>query len=153
VVAPVFLLVALLAERAGSEDLRRMGGIAMRAPVLAAMFLILTLALLAMPGTANFIGEFFILNGVFQAKVGFAFAAAAGVALAAFYAIRLFQQTMHDRLPEGVGSREISLRDAFVLAPLVACIVALSLYPGLILERGEASVEQALASEEFVATR
>jgi NADH-quinone oxidoreductase subunit M len=153
VVAPVFLLVAMLAERAGSEDLRRMGGIAMRAPVLAAMFLIVTLALLAMPGTANFIGEFFILNGVFQAKVGFAFAAAVGVALAAFYAIRLFQQTMHDRLPGGVESREISLRDALVLAPLVACIVALSLYPGLILERGEASVEQALASEELVAER
>jgi NADH-quinone oxidoreductase subunit M len=145
VVAPVFLLVALLAERAGSEDLRRMGGVAMRAPVLAAMFLIVTLALLAMPGTANFIGEFFILNGVFQAKVGFAFAAAVGVALAAFYAIRLFQQTMHDRLPEGVESREISLRDALVLAPLVACIVALSLYPGLILHRSDASVDQSLA--------
>ena len=126
-----------------------MGGTAMRAPVLAAMFLIVTLALLAMPGTASFIGEFFILNGVFQAKVGFAFAAAVGVALAAFYAIRLFQQTMHDRLPEGVESREISWRDATVLAPLVACIVALALYPGLILERGEPSVEQALDPEVF----
>ena len=69
VVAPVFLIAALLAERAGTEDLRKMGGMATRAPMLAALFLIVTLALLAMPGSANFIGEFFILNGVFQAKI------------------------------------------------------------------------------------
>ena len=86
-----------------------MGGLAMRAPVLAALFLIVTLATLAMPGSANFIGEFFILNGLFQAKIVFAFVAAIGVALAAFYAIRLYQRTMHNRLPEGVESREISL--------------------------------------------
>ena len=147
VVAPIFLIAALLAERAGTGDLREMGGLALRAPVLAAMFLIVTLALLAMPGSANFIGEFFILNGTFQAKIGFAFAACIGIALAAFYAIRLFQQTVHNRLVSGVESREISLPDAAVLAPLVACIVALALYPGLILDAGEESVQQALSPE------
>jgi NADH-quinone oxidoreductase subunit M len=153
VVAPIFLIAALLAERAGTEDIRRMGGMAMNAPVLAALFLIITLALLAMPGSSNFIGEFFILNGVFQAKIAIAFVAAIGIALAAYYAIRLYQGTMHGRLPEGVESREISLRDALVLAPLVACIVALALYPGLILEAGEASVQQALEAGTTVAAR
>jgi NADH-quinone oxidoreductase subunit M len=148
VVAPIFLIAALLAERTGTEDLREMGGLALRAPVLAAMFLIVTLGLLAMPGSANFVGEFFILNGVFQAKIGFAFAACIGIALAAFYAIRLFQRAMHSPLAAGdAESREISLPDAVVLAPLVACIVALTLYPGLILDAGEESVEQALAPE------
>ena len=98
--------------------------------MLAALFLIVTLATLAMPGSANFIGEFYILNGLFQAKIVYAFVAIAGVALAAFYALRLYQRTMHNRLPEGVESREISLRERLVLAPLVACIVALALYPG-----------------------
>src|SRR5262249_52871848 len=69
VVAPIFIIVALLAERTGTEDIRRMGGMALRAPVLAALFLIVTLATLAMPGSANFIGEFYILNGLFQAKI------------------------------------------------------------------------------------
>ena len=75
VVAPLFMIVAILAERTGTEDLREMGGMAMRAPVLAALFLIVTLATLAMPGSANFIGEFYILNGLFQAKIVFAFVA------------------------------------------------------------------------------
>ncbi len=141
VVIPVFLIIALLAERSGTEDLREMGGLAMRAPVLTAMFLIVTLATLAMPGSANFLGEFYILNGLFEEKIVYAVVAMAGVALAAFYALRLFQRTMHNRLPAGVTSREISLRDGLVLGPLVAVIIGLALYPGLVLERGEASVQ------------
>ena len=153
VVAPVFLIVALLAERAGTEDIRHMGGMAMRAPILAALFLIVTLALLAMPGSANFIGEFFILNGVFQAKIAMAFVAGIGIALAAFYAIRLYQGTMHGRRPESVVSREISVRDGIVLVPLVLAIVALALHPGLVLEDGEQAVQQALSTVTTVASR
>jgi NADH-quinone oxidoreductase subunit M len=67
VVLPAFFVVALLAARAGSEDLRDMGGGAFRAPVLAALFLIVALATLAMPGSSNFAGEFLILLGVFKA--------------------------------------------------------------------------------------
>jgi NADH-quinone oxidoreductase subunit M len=147
VVAPTFLIIGILAARAGTEDLREMGGLALRAPILAAMFLIVTLATLAMPGSANFIGEFYILIGTFQSKLVFALIASIGVALAAFYAIRLYQRTMHNRLPEGVESREISVRDGLVLVPLVACIVALALHPGVILDRAEPSVEQALNPE------
>jgi NADH-quinone oxidoreductase subunit M len=144
VVAPTFIIIALLAERSGTEDLRRMGGLAFRAPILAVMFLIVTMATLAIPGSANFIGEFFILNGVFQAKIVYALIAAVGVALAAFYALRLYQRTMHNRLPEGMESREISLRDGLVLGPLVACIVALALHPGFVLERSDPSAERAV---------
>src|SRR6476620_2995790 len=146
VVAGIFLIVALRAERAGSEDLNRLGGLAMRAPVLAAIFLIVTLATLAMPGSANFVGEFYILLGVFQAKIVFAFVAAIGVILAAYYAIRLFQRTMHNRKPDGITSREIGLRDALVVAPLAACIVGLALYPGLLLGRSDAAVKDKIAA-------
>ena len=109
VVAPLFVIVAILAERSGTEDLREMGGMAMKAPVLAALFLIVTLATLAMPGSANFIGEFYILNGLFDAKIVFAFVAISGVAMSAYYALRLYQRTMHNRKPDGIVSREIAL--------------------------------------------
>ena len=146
VVAPVFLIVAILAERYGTDDLREMGGAAMRAPVLAMLFLIVTLATLAMPGSANFIGEFYILNGLFDDNMAYAVIAMAGVAMAAFYALRLYQKTMHNRLPKGVESREMSLRDASVLVPLVLVIVGTALYPTLILKRGEASVQDKLGA-------
>ncbi|MFL5869910.1 MAG: NuoM family protein, partial [Solirubrobacterales bacterium] len=138
--APLFLIIAVLYERSRTEDLTRMGGLAKRAPVLAALFLVATMATLAIPGSSNFIGEFYILNGTFQSKIAFAFIAAIGVALAAFYALRLYQRTMHNELPEGMESRELGWAEGAVIAPLVAVIVALALYPGLILDRGEASV-------------
>jgi NADH-quinone oxidoreductase subunit M len=152
VVGGVFLIIALLWERAGTEDLIRLGGMALQAPVLAALFLIVALATLSMPGSANFIGEFYILIGVFQSKIVYSFVAGTGIVLAAFYAIRLFQRTMHYRKPPGLESSEIGLRDAAVLAPLVACIVGLALYPGLILGRSDAAVKDKIAATTAPAT-
>jgi NADH-quinone oxidoreductase subunit M len=145
VVAPIFIIVAILLERTGTEDIREMGGMALRAPVLAALFLIVALATLAMPGSSNFVGEFYILNGLFQAKIVFAVIAISGVAMSAYYALRLYQGTMHNRQPEGLLSREIGWRDAIVLVPLVLCILALALYPQLILKRTNPSVQQTVA--------
>ena len=144
VVAPLMLIAVLLVERAGTDDIRRMGGLATRAPVLAALFLIATLALLAMPGSANFIGEFYILNGIFQEKIVYAFVAAIGIALAAYYALRLYQAAMHGRKPDGIESREVGLLQGTVLAGLVACIVGIALWPGLILHRADDSVSAQL---------
>src|SRR5262245_8488483 len=123
-----------------------MGGMAMKAPVLAALFLIVTLATLAMPGSANFVGEFYILNGLFDSKIVFAFVAISGVAMSAYYALRLYQRTMHNRKPAGLESRQINLRDGIVLAPLVLCIIGLALYPQLILKRTDDSVQRSLAA-------
>jgi NADH-quinone oxidoreductase subunit M len=146
VIAPLLLIFVVLVGRAGTEDITRMGGLAMRAPVLAAFFLITTLALLAMPGSANFIGEFFILNGIFQEKRMFAMFAMVGVALAAYYAIRLFQHAMHGRKREEIESREIGWREGTVVGALVACIVGIALWPGLILHRADDSVETQLSA-------
>jgi NADH-quinone oxidoreductase subunit M len=141
VVVPLILIVGILARRAGgSEDLRDMGGIAFRAPFLATLFLIAAFATLAMPGSSNFVGEFFILLGVFESKQVFAYVAFAGVALAAVYALRLFIRAMHNRPSPQVESREISLRDGIVLVPLIAVILFFAVYPQLALHRGEASV-------------
>jgi NADH-quinone oxidoreductase subunit M len=146
VVAPLLLIVAILAERAGTEDITRMGGLAFRAPVLAAMFLIVTMALLAIPGSSNFIGEFYILFGAFQSKIAIGLIASAGVALAAYYALRLYQRAMHYRKPDDVESREIALLPGAIVAGLVACIVALALYPQLILHRADPATSAFVAS-------
>jgi NADH-quinone oxidoreductase subunit M len=146
VVAPILFIIGLLAQRAGgSEDIRDMGGVAFRAPVLAALFLVVSLATLAIPGSANFAGEFLILLGVFKAKLAIAIIAFSGVVLASVYALRLFIRAMHNRVGPKVESREIGLMDGLVLAPLVAVIVFLALYPQFALHRSEGSVKAAVA--------
>jgi NADH-quinone oxidoreductase subunit M len=147
VTVPLFFIVGLLAARAGgSEDLRDMGGIAFRAPVLASLFLIVALATLAMPGSANFVGEFLILLGVFQAKVVFAFVAAVGVVLASVYMLRAFIRAMHNRVGPAVGSREIGFGDLALLAPAIAVILALALYPQFGLKRSEPAAKASVAA-------
>ncbi|HEX5894054.1 MAG TPA: NADH-quinone oxidoreductase subunit M [Solirubrobacterales bacterium] len=148
VIAPLLLIVVVLGARVGTDDIARMGGLAMRAPVLAAMFLIVTMALLAMPGSANFVGEFYILNGIFQEKIVYAFLASVGIALAAYYALRLFQAAMHNRESEGLESHDVGWGQGGVIAALTACIVALALWPGLILDRAEDSVDEQLATNQ-----
>jgi NADH-quinone oxidoreductase subunit M len=141
VVAPLFFVIALLADRAGgSGDIRDYGGIAFRAPVLAALFLVAALATLAMPGSANFAGEFLILLGTFESKLAIALIASTGVVMASVYALRMYIRSMHNRVGPKVESFEISVREGLVLVPLVLAIVAFAVYPQLALDAGESAV-------------
>jgi NADH-quinone oxidoreductase subunit M len=142
VVVPLFFIVALLVERTGTEDISQMGGVAFRAPVLAALFLIVALATLAMPGSANFAGEFLILLGVFNAKLVFALIASTGVAMASVYMLRMFIRSMHNRVRANVESYDLSLRDGLVLVPLVLVILAFALYPQQALTHSEPTVKR-----------
>jgi NADH-quinone oxidoreductase subunit M len=140
VTAALFLIIAVLAARAGgSERLSQMGGLAFRAPVLAALFLIVALATLAMPGSGNFVGELYILFGIFESKLAYGIVASLGVALAAVYMIRMYQRSMHNRQGPATESREMSRADFGLIAPLVAVIVFLGVYPQFVLERSEKS--------------
>ena len=147
VTAPAFFLVAACAARSsGSEKLADMGGIAMRAPVLATMFLIVSFGTLAMPGSSNFVGEFLILLGVFNAKLAIACIAFGGVVGASVYALRLFIRAMHNRQGPRVRSFEIRPGEAAVIVPLVAVVIALALYPQFGLHRSEVSIDRTVAS-------
>jgi NADH-quinone oxidoreductase subunit M len=140
VVAPAFFIVALMSSRAGgSEDIRDMGGIAFRAPVLATLFLIVAFANLAMPGSSNFVGEFLILLGAFKAKLVIAIVAFTGVVLASVYMLRAFIRMVHNRVGPSVESREMTTADGLVLVPLVAVILFLAVYPQFVLKRTDAT--------------
>jgi NADH-quinone oxidoreductase subunit M len=152
VVAPLLFIVGLLARRAGgSEDIRDMGGIAFRAPVLATLFLIVALATLAIPGSSNFVGEFLILLGVFKAKLVIALIASSGVVMASVYALRLLIRAMHNRVGAKVHSQDIRPLDGLVLAGFVAVILFLGFYPQLALHRSEGSVKTAVFEAQALA--
>jgi NADH-quinone oxidoreductase subunit M len=136
VTVPLFLILGVIAIRArGSESLSELGGMAFRAPVLAGLFLTISLATLAMPGSGNFVGEILILFGAFENQLAYGLVASAGVVLAAVYMIRLYQGTMHGRAATAVESLEIDRVNLAAIAPLVAVIVALGVYPHFVVHR------------------
>ena len=138
VVAPLFLIIAVLAARAdGTDRLSSMGGLATRAPLLAALLLVTALATLAMPGSGNFVGELLILFGAFNTKFVLGVVASVGVVLASVYMIRFLQRAMHGRVGSATDSRDIlpAGPDLATIAPLVAVIVALGVYPQVVLDK------------------
>jgi NADH-quinone oxidoreductase subunit M len=140
----------IAARAGGSQSLEQLGGMAFRAPVLAALFLITAFATLAMPGSANFVGEILVLFGAFEDKLVYGLVASIGVVLASVYMIRVFQRTMHNRTGPRVKSREIDGLNLAAVAPLVTVIVALGIYPSFVVERTERStVEQIQAAKQL----
>ncbi len=149
VTAAAFFIVAAVATRTGgSEDLRDMGGMAVRAPVLASLFLIVALATLAMPGSSNFAGEFLILLGVFKAKLVISVIGFVGVVGASFYGLRLFIRAMHNRVGPKVASREIGIAEAAAIVPLVLVVLVLAFYPQFVLRRSEPTLKTAIAATD-----
>ncbi|MBJ7458988.1 MAG: NADH-quinone oxidoreductase subunit M [Thermoleophilaceae bacterium] len=149
VVIALFLIIGFLADRAGSEKLSDMGGLAKRAPFFATMFLIVSLATLAMPGSANFVGETYILFGAFQTKFVWGVVASIGVVLAAVYMLRFFQRAMHNRGSAGdeetdIRARELDSTEFGLLLPAVLIILALAVYPQYLVERVEPNAKQAV---------
>jgi NADH-quinone oxidoreductase subunit M len=97
-----------------------------------------------MPGAANFVGEFLILLGLFETKLAISIIAFTGVAMASVYMLRMFIRTVHNRVLEGVESREVTLADAAVLVPLVLVIIAFALYPQAALTASEPATKAAI---------
>lgn len=151
VVIGLFLVIGFLAERTGSERLSEMGGLAKRAPLLAAMFLIVSLATLAMPGSINFVGELYILFGAFTTKFAWGVVATIGVVLATVYMLRFYERSMHHRGSAGdeeteVRSRELSTVEFGLLLPVVLVVLALSVYPQYVVERIAPNAKQAVTA-------
>jgi NADH-quinone oxidoreductase subunit M len=145
VTAASFFVVAAVAARAGgSEKLEDMGGVAFKAPVLATLFLIVTFANLAMPGSSNFIGEFMILLGTFDSHMAIALIASVAVVGAAFYALRLFIRAMHNRVGGRVRSFEVTRNEAIAIVPLCLIILALAFYPQFGLSKSQTSLDVAV---------
>jgi NADH-quinone oxidoreductase subunit M len=135
------LLVAMVgmasARAKGSESLSSMGGMAVGAPVMAAVFLIAAFANLAMPASANFVGEFLILNGVFDTATVIAVLACIGVVMAAVYMLRMYIRAMHGPDENGVEQREMGWREALPVLPALAVVIALALSPQPLLSRSD----------------
>ncbi len=92
---------------------------------------------LAVPGSANFAGEFAILAGVFTQGWGYAAVGAVAIVLAAMYTLRLISGVLHRDRGEAVREESLDLRlgELALVVPLVAILLALSVWPAAISER------------------
>jgi NADH-quinone oxidoreductase subunit M len=100
------------------------------------VFLILTMANVALPGTSGFIGEFLTLMGAFRSNTWVAFFAATGVILSAGYALWLYRRVVYGELdkPALQGIKDLNRREMITFAPLILLIIYYGVQPGPILD-------------------
>jgi NADH-quinone oxidoreductase subunit M len=140
----LFFVTGMLEERRGTRRIEEFGGLQQSVPRMAAVMLVITLGAVALPGLAGFVGEFLTLLGAFLANRAFAVLAAVGVILGAVYMLWAYQRMWHGRLEreENRAVADLTGREWAILAPLVAAVVVLGLFPRPLLERVEPSAQR-----------
>jgi NADH-quinone oxidoreductase subunit M len=137
----LFLLVGMIYERRHTREIAALKGLQRSAPILAAVFTVVMLSSIGVPGLNGFAGEFLILIGSFLTARWWTVVAATGVILAALYLLWAYQRVFHGEPDEANAEvRDLKLSEGLVLAPLVGLIVFLGVYPKPLIDRIEPSV-------------
>lgn len=143
----LFLCVGVIYDRMHTREISAYGGLVVRMPVYAAIFMLFTMGNVGLPGTSGFVGEFLTLAGVFQESTLTAVFATSGVILSAGYALWLYKRVMFGELiKESLKQIEdVTPREKMIFAPLVVGTILLGIYPSLITDVFGPSVEALLA--------
>ena len=145
----LFLLLGMIYERRHTYEIATMSGMQKAAPVLAGVFTLVMLSSIGLPGLNGFVGEFLILAGAYLTAKWWAVVAAGGVILAALYLLWAYQRVFHgEPTEEDLQTPDMRWGELAVMAPLLALIVFLGVYPKPVLERIEPSVDALVAHIE-----
>jgi NADH-quinone oxidoreductase subunit M len=139
----LFLLVGFITDRRHTREIAHLKGLQKAAPIFAAVFTLVMLSSIGLPGLNGFVGEFLVLIGSFLTRRWWTVIAAAGVILAALYLLWAYQRVFHGTPDDDNRTfPEITWKEGLVMAPLVALIVFLGIYPQPVLERMQPSVDR-----------
>ena len=148
--AALFLIVGVVYDRMHTREIARYGGLVHRMPIYAAIFMIIALANVGLPGTSGFVGEFLVLVGIFRVDTWVAFLATTGVILSVAYTLWLYRRVIYGKL-EKVELREIldlNRREIAVFTPLVVLVLFFGVYPEPLLDVMHVSVANLIQSHE-----
>ncbi|WP_031510979.1 NADH-quinone oxidoreductase subunit M [Streptomyces megasporus] len=144
--AVLMLIVGFLISRRGSRLIADYGGVQKVAPVLAGTFLVGGLATLSLPGLAPFVSEFLVLVGTFTRYPAAGVVATLGIVLAALYVLVLYQRTMTGPVrPEVERMPDLRKRELLVVAPLIALLIFLGVFPKPLTDIVNPAVEHTLS--------
>jgi NADH-quinone oxidoreductase subunit M len=140
----LFMLVGALYDRRHTRLISDFGGLGKSIPIFSGIFLFVVLSSLGLPGLNGFVGEFLVLLGTFFTYRWWVVPAAFGVVLAAVYLLWAYQRVFHGELtrPENRDLADVNLREVAMLAPVLALILFIGVYPKPFLERIEPAAQR-----------
>jgi NADH-quinone oxidoreductase subunit M len=145
--AAVFLIAGFLVSRRGTRSIVDFGGVQKVAPVLAGAFLASAMATLSLPGLAPFISEFLVLVGTFNRYWLAAAFGATALVLSSVYMLWLYQRVMTGPVAHGNDRiHDLVPREIVVVAPLIALLLVLGVYPKPVLDIINPAVSNTMAT-------
>lgn len=148
--AALFLVVGVIYDRLHTREISRYEGLAARMPRYALVFMVFMLASVGLPGTSGFVGEFLVIVGTFQVSSWVALLAATGMVLGATYMLYLYRRVIFGVITKDdlKTMLDLSWREKFVFAPLIALTLLFGVYPTPVLNITNASVQNLIANYE-----
>jgi NADH-quinone oxidoreductase subunit M len=140
----LFFLIGMIYERRHTRLIESYGGIARVVPLFAALLTLVSLSSIGVPGTNGFIGEFLVLIGAFRTTPVLTLIATTSVIISAAYLLWAIQRILFNSLdkPENAHVSDLNRRELILMAPLVAGIIWLGVYPAPVLRRMEVAAEK-----------
>ncbi len=139
----LFFLIGMIYERRHTRMIAAYGGIARVVPLFSAILVFVSLSSIGVPGTNGFIGEFLVLLGAYRTTPFLAVIAATSVIIAAAYMLWAIQRILFNPLdkPENEHIPDLNRRELLLMAPLIAGMIWLGVYPAPVLRRLQPSAE------------
>ena len=145
----LFLVVGMVWERRRTFEFSELGGLQVNAPILGWVFIVVILSDIGLPGLNGFVGEFLVLLGTFITHRWWAVVATSGVVLAAVYLLWAYQRVFHGPARAiNAGVRDMTWAERAAVAPLLAGIVFIGVYPQPLLSRIQPAVDHLVAHIE-----
>lgn len=151
----MWIVIDLIERQFGTRKISELGGLAIKAPSLAILLVVVALANVALPLTNAFVGEFLLFSGVFsstatQYSVVFTVVAALTIIFGAIYTLNMIQRVFYGNTnaltEKGV---DIRLNEKVALAAIVVLIVVVGVYPRPMLELTKETAEMILSKMNY----
>jgi NADH-quinone oxidoreductase subunit M len=142
VIVGLFYIIDIIFSRTSTQEIASLGGIRNSAPLFTTVFVVIMLGSVALPLTSGFVGEFLLINSVFQFNNLLGALSGLTMILGAVYMLKSFQQTMlGESNTRTKNFIDLGTNEKIVLYPIAALIILIGIYPAPILKISEAAVE------------
>lgn len=136
VASGMFLLIGILYDRYHSRLMNYYSGLVHLMPLYSTVFLIFTMANIALPGTSSFMGEFLLLVGIFNINIFACIFSCLSVILSGGYSLWLYNRIIFGNLKIAYTYKfnDLNIREFFILFPLLINVFFMGVFPGFFLK-------------------
>jgi len=146
----LFALVGMIYDRRHTREIGDFGGLAHVMPVYSALFMVILLSSIGLPGLNGFVGEFLILQGTFLARSTFAALAVLTMILSAVYMLWMYQRVFLGNITKEENRLlpDLNFREVAILLPLVAVALWMGVQSGTFIRKMDTSVQKVIERME-----